>query len=153
METTAAAATNDPIAWLKADHALIRGHLDAISSTAWGSERVLRFEALKKLLAVHNAIEENLVYPALAKVAGAQERAFDLFHETAEADVVVYTMTRALRLNDEVLFNEQAGVLMDALLTHVHEEEEHAFPLLEAAPAAEVRALADEIVAFRKTIA
>lgn len=53
-------------------------------------------ERLKAALVVHNATEENLVYPALAVNAGEKTESVNLFHETAEADTLIFTIDQML---------------------------------------------------------
>jgi hemerythrin superfamily protein len=138
----------DPIAWLREDHRRIRTHLQELNGTTPADSQA-NFEALKKLLALHNAIEENLVYPALAKIAGDTDQALELFHETAEADILVFALTQARERDDEAAFRSGVDELTSAILEHVQIEESHAFPLLESAGPGVLNALAHQIVQFR----
>jgi hemerythrin superfamily protein len=141
----------NPVAWLKRDHEVIRGYLQTLSRSSIADGRAT-FEALKRILSLHNAIEENLVYPALAKVAGARDQAMELFHETAEADILVYTATRAALEDDEPAFNACMQQLTAAILEHVTLEETQAFPALERASRTELQSLAHQILQFKSAM-
>lgn len=54
---------------LKNDHTVIKRLLNELTGRQNG-ERKATLERLKAALTIHNATEENLVYPALAVVAG-----------------------------------------------------------------------------------
>jgi hemerythrin superfamily protein len=138
----------DPIGWLKHDHQVIRTYLQELNGTT-AADSTAHFEGLKRLLSLHNAIEENLVYPALAKLAGDREQAMELFHETAEADILVFTVTQARVRDDEAAFQSGVRDLTNAILEHVQVEETQAFPLLESAGPEVLRKLAHDIVEFR----
>jgi hemerythrin superfamily protein len=152
MSVTTEDLTNaDPIEWLKNDHRIIRRMLQELNGTT-PADSSAHFESLKKLLSLHNAIEENIVYPALAKIAGDRDQALELFHETAEADILVFSLSQARARDDEAAF--QAGVeeLTNAILEHVQVEERQAFPLLESAGPRVLSQLANDIVKFRSSL-
>jgi hypothetical protein len=65
-------------------------------------------DSLKKILCLHNAIEENLVYPAIAKIGKRKNQALELFHQTAAADIAVFTLQQALLHRDEATFTGTA---------------------------------------------
>ncbi len=117
-----------------------------------GADRAATLESLKSVLALHNAIEENLVYPAIAKVAGEQGQAMQLFHETAEADILVYSLARAAYEENARVFVDVIEKLTPAILHHIEEEETRAFPLLKSAPHAELQLLAQQITAFKPSL-
>lgn len=142
---------DDPIAWLKHDHRAIETLLERLVSGSPGM-RLSTLEELKKVLAMHNAIEENLVYPALAEVAARREEAMELFHETAEANLLVFAAQRALDARDDATFVSSVTQLRRAVLGHIRTEEDDAFPLLSRAPAAEVKALGTQILQFRNVL-
>jgi iron-sulfur cluster repair protein YtfE (RIC family) len=140
----------DPIAWLKHDHQIIRSHLEQLNSPE--AARTQTLESLKSLLALHNAIEENLVYPAIANVAGDQAEAMQLFHETAEADILLDALSRAATDENGRTFGESLRQLTAGIEAHIQEEETTAFPLLESAPAAELHLLSQKIQSFKATL-
>jgi hemerythrin superfamily protein len=105
---------NDAVEILENDHEVIKELLDQLTS-ATNSKRADVLELLKGVLTIHNATEENLVYPAINKVAGSKLESQHLYHETAEADVLFFELDS----------------LRDAVLHHIDEEENKAFPRLE----------------------
>ena len=62
---------NDAVEILLNDHQVIKGLLSELTAAA-GSRREAVLEQLKGVLTIHNATEENLVYPAINKVAGSK---------------------------------------------------------------------------------
>jgi hemerythrin superfamily protein len=153
MHVTAHTSTSaaDPVAWLVHDHQVIRGYLDTLRRGNLGDDRPT-LEALKKLLALHNAIEENLVYPALAKLVGREDQAMELFHETAEADLLVFTLSQAAEQDDETAFKATLTDLIAAISDHVELEETRAFPALQAAPPGVQQHLANQILQFKTAV-
>ena len=141
----------DPIGWLKHDHQVIRTYLQELNGTT-AADSTAHFEGLKRLLSLHNAIEENLVYPALAKLAGDREQAMELFHETAEADILLDALSRAATDENGRTFGESLRQLTAGIEAHIQEEETTAFPLLESAPAAELHLLSQKIQSFKATL-
>ncbi len=65
-------------------------------------------ELLKGVLTIHNATEENLVYPAINKVAGGKLESQHLYHETAEADVLFFELDGLLKEGDDEQFARKA---------------------------------------------
>jgi hemerythrin superfamily protein len=141
----------DPVAWLKHDHQIIRGYLETLARSSIADGRST-FEELKKILSLHNAIEENLVYPTIAKVVGRQDQAMELFHETAEADILVFSLSQAAKRDDDDTFKAGLAQLTSAILAHVQLEETQAFPALESAPPAVLESLASDIVTFTNSV-
>jgi len=105
--------------------------LEELVSATNRQTREATFDRLKAALTVHNATEENLVYPALAVAAGKKPAAQHLYHETAEADTLVFELDTMLKEDDDADFGAKAEMLQDAILDHVDEEESSAFPDLE----------------------
>jgi hemerythrin superfamily protein len=107
-------------------------------------------EQLKRLLIVHNATEENLVYPAIHTIAQRPMHARTLYHQQDDAAVAFWEIGNLQPGDDE--FQRKAADFSDAVLLHVHQEEEHEFPHLREALAAEdVLQLTEEVTAFRRT--
>ena len=65
----------------------------------------------KPVLTVHNATEENLVYPALQKFVGQKRESEHLYQETAQADVLVFELDTMLKSGDDASFRETAEKL------------------------------------------
>ena len=83
------------------------------------------------MLTIHNATEENLVYPAIQKVAGSKLESQHLYHETAEADVLFFELDGLLKEGNDEEFARKALKFQEAVLHHIDEEENKAFPRLE----------------------
>jgi len=102
---------------------------------------------------IHNATEENLIYPALAVVGRKKAQSLSLYHETAEADTVVFELNMLLEEADDKTFTRRAKKLQAAVLEHIEKEETSAFPQLqEKANSAQSRQLAHDVREFRNTI-
>jgi hemerythrin-like domain-containing protein len=149
--TTSTTQAADPVAWLENDHLIIRKHLEELAVVP-AAGRQATLDALKQILALHNAIEENLVYPALAKTAQYEPGAMELFHQTAEADVLLFTAQHALLHGDDATFTATIQTVTVAIREHINVEETQAFPRLQAVAPAERHELAQHIVAFKKSM-
>ncbi len=121
---------NDAVEILENDHEVIKELLDQLTS-ATNSKRADVLELLKGVLTIHNATEENLVYPAINKVAGSKLESQHLYHETAEADVLFFELDGLLKEGNDDEFARKAVKFRDAVLHHIDEEENKAFPRLE----------------------
>ena len=88
---------SDAVEILMNDHRLIEGLLERLTSAVDNAERKSALEELKAVLTIHNATEENLVYPAIERIARKRAEAQHLYHETAEADVVVFELDSMLK--------------------------------------------------------
>ena len=83
---------SDAIEILLNDHRAVQGILDQLPN-AIGPQREELMERLKGLLTIHNASEENLVYPAIRELAKRPMHAGQLYHQQDEAKVVVWELT------------------------------------------------------------
>lgn len=142
---------NDAVEILVNDHQVIKGLLAKLTdSNPADREQVL--EQLKGVLTIHNATEENLVYPALDKVAGSRAESQHLYHETAEADVLLFELDSMLKEGDTVDFDAKAEKFRDAVLHHIEEEENKALPRLRDVDAEQAELLTDSVRTFRKSL-
>ncbi len=143
---------NDAAEILKNDHDVIKSLLRELT-TGSGSQRRQVMEQLKGVLTIHNATEENLVYPALNKVAGSKAESEHLYHETAEADVLLFELDSMLKQSDSADFALKADKFQKAVLQHIEEEEQKALPRLrENSDPEQVETLTDSVRAFRKSL-
>lgn len=143
---------NDAVEILLNDHQVIKALLRELTE-ATGPRREHVLEQLKGVLTIHNATEENLVYPAINKVAGSKLEAQHLYHETAEADTLLFELDSMLKERDESEFSTKAETFADAVRHHIEEEEQKAFPRLqENADARHSEILAESVKAFRKAL-
>jgi hemerythrin superfamily protein len=105
------------------------------------------------VLTIHNATEENLVYPAINKVAGSKLEAAHLYHETAEADTLFFELDSMLKERDESDFGAKAEKFADAVRHHIEEEETKAFPRLQDnSDARHAEMLLDSVKSFRRSL-
>lgn len=139
---------DDAIAILINDHIAIKELLTALNEAS-PVEREPLLKRLKLLLTVHNATEENLIYPAIRLLSRRPEAADTLYEQTAHADVVVWMLSN-LDPGDSA-FDTNAAQLRDAVLEHVHLEEVHEFPQLRDAAATEMAKLTADVREFRHT--
>lgn len=143
---------NDAVEIILNDHQVIKGLLRELTE-ATGPRREEVLEKLKGVLTIHNATEENLVYPAINKVAGSKLEAQHLYHETAEADTLLFELDSMLKERDESDFSMKAQKFADAVSHHVEEEEQKALPRLqENADPRHAELLTDSVKNFRKSL-
>lgn len=143
---------NDAVEILLNDHQVIKSLLRELTA-AVGPRREQVLEQLKGVLTIHNATEENLVYPAINKVAGSKLESQHLYHETAEADTMLFELDSMLKERDETEFSTKAEKFADAVRHHIEEEEQKAFPRLqENADARHSEILAQSVKSFRKSL-
>jgi hemerythrin superfamily protein len=122
---------NDAVEILTNDHQTIKTLLSQLTQAAASTQRMQTLERLKAALTIHNATEENLVYPALKLVARKKSEAEKLYHETAEADAMVFELDTMLKQGDDEGASKVAEKLEAAILEHIEDEEEKAFPHLQ----------------------
>jgi hemerythrin superfamily protein len=143
---------SDAVEILRNDHQVIKRLLNELTD-AQAPNRGRIMEQLKGVLTIHNATEENLVYPALDKAAGSKPESEHLYHETAEADVLLFELDSMLKEGDDAEFAAKAVKFQDAVLHHIDQEEQKALPLLqENTDPEQSAALADSVRAFRKSL-
>ncbi len=139
---------NDAIEVLINDHKRIKELLSKLTDGPQ-AQRTETLELLKETLTVHNATEENLVYPAIREVAGRKMHANELYHETAEADVMLWQLS--MMSPQDSTFASTASKTRDAIEKHISSEEETEFPKLrDAADPAKQSRLTSEVRKFRE---
>lgn len=138
---------------LENDHEIIKGLLNSLTHAAARADRMQILEQLKGALTIHNATEENLVYPALDKVAGHKIEALKLYNETASADILLFQIDTMLKEGDETRFTEKAEKLHGAVFKHIEAEEKSALPHLEkGAESREAQMLLESVREFRNAM-
>jgi hemerythrin superfamily protein len=141
---------NDATEILINDHEVIKRLLSELTQSAAGEGMKSTLEQLKGALTIHNATEENIVYPALRQVARKKWEAQRLYHETAEADVLVFQLDTMMQEGNFADFPRVAEKLRDAVLEHIEDEEQSAFPhLTDAAEPMQAQMLTDSVRKFR----
>jgi hemerythrin superfamily protein len=116
---------------LENDHEVIKGLLNSLTHSAAKADRMQTLEQLKGALTIHNATEENIVYPALNKIAGHKFETMKLYNETASADILLFEIDTMVKEGDDAKFAEKAEKLQSAVFKHIEAEEKHALPHLE----------------------
>lgn len=146
------AATGDSVFdILHNDHKRIHHMLNELIETVAGREQTLM--ELGSLFTVHNATEENFVYPAIAEVAGRKSDAVTLYHQQDEAKMVAWQLDALLHMREPEPehFTALATKLRAAVLEHVAMEQNVDFPKLQAALGPQGTAnLTDKVRAFRQ---
>ena len=138
---------------LENDHEIIKGLLNSLTRSATRVERMQILEQLKGVLTIHNATEENIVYPALDKVAGHKFETLKLYNETAAADIFALPNRHDAqgRRRDEI--RRQGAKTHDAVFKHIEAEEKSALPHLEkGADSSEAQILLRSVREFRSAI-
>lgn len=135
------------------DHEVIKSLLSSLTHSGARADRMQTLEHLKGALTIHNAMEENIVYPALNKVSGHKREAMKLYDETASADVMLFEMDMMLKEGDETKFADKAEKLQTAVFKHIEAEEKSALPHLEkAADTHEAQMLLQSVRDYRNSI-
>ncbi len=116
----------DAIDILVNDHQTIKTLLSKFVA-AKSSDRQAALDQLKAALTVHNATEENLVYPAIDKIAHQHGETKDLYHETAEADIAIFELDTLIKAGNDTEVSAKADALQQAVLQHIENEEASAF--------------------------
>ncbi|HKU69114.1 MAG TPA: hemerythrin domain-containing protein [Candidatus Baltobacteraceae bacterium] len=138
---------------LENDHETIKGLLNSLTHAAANADRMQTLEQLKGVLTIHNATEENIVYPALNKIAGHKFETMKLYNETASADMLVFELDTMLKEGDDTKFAQKAEALQKAVFKHIEAEEKHALPHLEdGADSEEAVMLLQSVRDFRNSI-
>jgi hemerythrin superfamily protein len=112
------------------DHEVVKNLLVELALPGDLRMRRTMLNRLKVALAVHNATEEIVLYPALKVLAGQKDRADKLYRETAEADVLVFDIDNLRDDADATAFDEKTAKLRDAVVAHIDDEESSVFPAI-----------------------
>lgn len=141
---------NDATEILTSDHEVIKRLLSELTQSSPNTGMMNTLEQLKAVLTIHNATEENIVYPALREVARKKAESERLYHETAEADVLVFQLDTMMKEGNFADFSRTAEKLRDAVLEHIEDEEQKAFPhLTESAEPMQAQMLTESVRKFR----
>lgn len=144
---------SDTVEILINDHQQIKRLLNMLTDSYDGAGRKQTLEQLKAALTIHNATEENLVYPALSEVAHKKSEAQKLYHETAEADTLVFQLDTMLKEGKEENFAATAEKLQKMILEHIDDEEQSALPHLQkGAEPMQAQMLTSSVREFRSAL-
>jgi hypothetical protein len=114
----------DAISILMSEHHAVKERFQQMLQ-ADGARRGEILEEIKQMLAVHNASEENVIYPAVHSMAQRPMHARTLYHEQDDAEIALWDLA-SLEPGDPE-FVRKGSDLLDALLAHVKREEETEF--------------------------
>lgn len=136
------------------DHHKIKNLLARLVDSRSREDRVQCLKELQGVLTVHNATEENLVYPALNKIGKKMFESLHLYYETANADIVAFEIDTMLKGGeDDAKIQAKCEKFRDAVLEHIDDEESKAFPHLQhAADSTEAQQLDQAVRTFRGSI-
>jgi hemerythrin superfamily protein len=145
---------DDAIEILLNDHKAVKSLFEQLADPD-SSERASLLEQLKALLSVHNATEENLVYPTIRFVAGRARDAETLYHQQDEAEAGLWSIDATIKgVIDGGDPDDQIQTLQKAVLAHVRKEEETEFPhLRDALDEDALQQLTDDVREFRSRFA
>ena len=119
---------NDPIALLETDHRRFEKLLeDGEKTTERAAKgRMELLETLTAALNVHEAIEEQLLYPALKPHAASRDIVLEGFEEHHFADVIIKELQGVA--TDDEKWGAKFKVLKENVTHHIKEEERVMFP-------------------------
>ena len=119
---------NDAIEILENDHRRIKQLLADLVEAADDDARSEVLDELKALLTIHNASEENLIYPAVRVLGKHPSESDKLYHQQDGAKVAVWELDMLAEDDDD--FEARAKKLQSAVLGHIDKEEKTEFPHL-----------------------
>lgn len=117
----------DALTLLKDDHDKVKGLLSKLDDTTERAE-VTRTEGLTKLkqeLTVHEAIEEEILYPALIEFAKTKDITLEAFEEHHVVDMIMVELEQT-PVEDET-WAAKLTVMKENLEHHIEEEEDDMF--------------------------
>ncbi len=117
---------NDPIALLKKDHREAEAMLKSLADSKPGARRQATLKKLTTALTVHMRIEEDEVYPFVAKRVGEE----DAEEANIEHALARDGLAKMHELVSEPGFGAAVAMLTAGIKHHVKEEEHEMFPEL-----------------------
>lgn len=128
MADTSVKSPNDVVDFLIGQHEQIKGLFDETLATS-GPERDEAFVQLRRLMAVHETAEEEIVHPrAQHEIANGRDLVQHRLDEEHEAKTVL-SQLEDLDI-DSKAFTQQLTELRDAVLEHAEHEEHEEFAKL-----------------------
>jgi hypothetical protein len=112
---------------LKTDHENVKDLLSRLQDTDGEAldERRELFSLLKDELHIHEAIEEEIFYPALKRIEQAKEIVLDAYQEHQVVDYIIEDMTHTPMEDDAWM--AQLRVAKEMIEHHIEEEEGEMF--------------------------
>ncbi|WP_204079439.1 hemerythrin domain-containing protein [Mycobacterium riyadhense] len=128
MAQTAIQSPNDVVDFLISQHEQIKSLFAKTLSTS-GQQREQAFVELRRLLAIHETVEEEIVHPRVKrKVADGKAVVEKRLEEEHEAKTVLKDLETLDA--DSAAFTQQLKALRDAVLYHAEHEESDEFTKL-----------------------
>jgi hemerythrin superfamily protein len=125
------AVGDDAIEILMNDHQIVKTLFAELADATTVDDRFAILDELKTVLTVHNATEENLVYPSIRLKSGRSTDADTLYHQQDEAKVAIFQIDDMLKHSESpTTLDARIATLQTAVLAHVQKEEGTEFPLL-----------------------
>jgi hypothetical protein len=128
---------NDPIVLLQTDHRrfekLLKDGEDTTERAVTGRRELL--DTLTRELTVHEAIEEQILYPALRPHAEAHDIVLESIEEHHVADAIIKELHEVRK--DAEKWGAKFKVLKESISHHIGEEEHKMFPIARGALARE----------------
>ena len=117
----------DALTLLRDDHVKVRGMLEKLDKTTERAEvtRTEGLQALKQELTIHEAIEEEILYPALKEFAKTKDIALEAYEEHHVVDTILSELEQT-PVSDET-WAAKLTVMKENLEHHIEEEEGEMF--------------------------
>jgi len=148
-QTSAPATGRDAIDILLEDHRQIEALMNQIAQTSasYPTQRAQLLQQLADLLTVHNATEENLIYPAIRNIANLPSDATTLYQQQDQAKVFVFELDQLSKSDPD--WGSRFSTLQNAVLAHVAQEENTDFPSLRRAAGPQLVELTTKVLQLR----
>jgi hemerythrin superfamily protein len=137
---------NDPVAMLKREHREVEEMLTKLQDSNPGARRRSTVEKVAAALTLHMQMEEEVVYPVVKRVVGAEEE------EEAEIEhrLAREALAHLQEMVDEPGFGAVVDMLKAGIKHHVKEEEKEVFPKLKKGlDRAELAEMGDQLMAMK----
>jgi hemerythrin-like domain-containing protein len=137
----------DPVVLLKKDHREVEAMLKTLAASSPGSRRKSTLKKLNAALRLHMKIEEQDVYPLVAKLLGKE----DAQEANIEHGLAREGLDKLQDLVDQPGFGAAVAMLTAGIKHHVNEEEREMLPdLKKKLGRPDLLALGDEVAAAKK---
>lgn len=117
---------NDPLSLLRRDHREVKALLRDLAESKPGAKRERLLDEVERDLLVHMEIEEQVIYPAVERVEGAEKRE----EADVEHDLARDGLQKLRELVDGPGFAAVVEMVMAGVTHHVREEENEVLPRL-----------------------
>jgi hemerythrin-like domain-containing protein len=141
-------AMPDPVVLLKKDHREVEAMLKTLAASKPGARRQSTLKKMDQALTLHMQIEEDDVYPLVAKLLGKD----DAQEANIEHDLARDGLQKMKELVDKPGFGAAVAMVTAGIKHHVKEEEHEMFPELKRKlPRDQLLELGDEVEAAKRS--